>query len=112
MASRELTNWRLLGASVTGTSHTKSGLPCQDAHAYREVAGCALLVVADGAGSAQRSAEGAQCATQAAVSALAAALTGGLAARLHLFPDPFPPPHSPADAQLEQLSVAARLPAP
>src|SRR5260221_5122623 len=102
--------WRLIGASVTGTSHTKSGLPCQDAHAYREVAGCALLVVADGAGSAERSAEGAQCATQAAVSALAAALTGGWPAGLNLWPDLFAAAYAAAKAELEQLSVAAGLP--
>jgi hypothetical protein len=110
MASRELTKWRMLGASVTGTSHAKTGLPCQDAHAYREVAGCALLVVADGAGSAERSAEGAQCASEAALSALAAALTGGWPAGINLWPDLFAAAYATAKAELEQLAGAAGLP--
>jgi protein phosphatase 2C-like protein len=105
-----LTHWRLLGASVTGTSHTKSGLPCQDAHAYREVAGCALLVVADGAGSAEHSAEGAQCASQAALSALSAALAGGWPADINLWRDLFAAAYATAKAELEQLAGAAGLP--
>ncbi len=108
-----LTRWRLLGASVTGTSHTKSGQPCQDAHAYREVAGCALMVVADGAGSAERSAEGAQCASQAALTALTRALAGGWpAARdADVWRDLFAAAYASAKAELETLAAAAGLPA-
>lgn len=105
-----LTHWRLLGASVTGTSHTKSGQPCQDAHAYREVAGCALLVVADGAGSAERSAEGAQCASQAALAALAGALAGGWPASPDPWRDLFVAAYATAKAELETLAAASGLP--
>src|SRR5258708_21293222 len=103
-------NWRLLGASVTGTSHTKSGLPCQDAHAYREVAGCALIAVADGAGSAERAAEGAQCATQAARAAMAAALAGGWPATPDPWRDVFAGAYAAAKSGLEQLSAASGRP--
>jgi hypothetical protein len=106
-----MTNWRLIGASVTGTSHQKSGLPCQDAHAYRELAGCAVLVVADGAGSAERSAEGAQCASQAALTALVESLAGGWPADAELWHDQFDAAYAAAKARLEQLSAAAELPA-
>src|SRR6266851_128214 len=98
-------NWRLIGASVTGTAHTKGGLPCQDANAYREVAGCALLAVADGAGSAERSAEGAQCASQAALAAMAAALAGGWPATPDPWRDVFAAAYAAAKAGLEQLSA-------
>jgi hypothetical protein len=56
--------WQAVGASVQGTSHAESGLPCQDHHAFAqlEVSGGLVFVaaVADGAGSAPRSDEGAQ----------------------------------------------------
>src|SRR5258706_3398492 len=102
--------WRLIGASVTGTSHTKSGLPCQDAHAYSEVAGCALLVVADGAGSAERSAEGAQCASQAALESLPIGLAGGWPATPEPWRDLFAAAYAAAKARLEQLATASSLP--
>jgi hypothetical protein len=56
--------WRYAYASVAGTSHDKSGAPCQDAGACRIVegngGGAVLLAMAsDGAGSARRSEEGA-----------------------------------------------------
>lgn len=61
-------NWRTLGASVTGTSHHKTGRGCDDAHAIRQLQdGTLLLAVADGAGSASRSAEGATYAVSAAL---------------------------------------------
>lgn len=69
--------WQIIGASVTGTSHAKSGTPCQDAHAFRRLDGMAVLVTADGAGSAEHSAEGAATAAEAAATALAEALTRG-----------------------------------
>jgi hypothetical protein len=59
--------WRYALASVAGTSHARHGTPCQDAAACEVL--CAadgspvlVAVVADGAGSAPRSAEGAQLA--------------------------------------------------
>ena len=103
-------NWRLIGASVTGTSHTKSGLPCQDAHGFREVGGSALLAVADGAGSAERSGEGAACAAQAALAALSAALSGGWPASTDRWHDLFSAAYSNARSQLEELSAGAGLP--
>ena len=52
--------WHVVGASVRGTAHEKDDTPCQDAHDYRLLPNNTLLVaVADGAGSADRSAEGA-----------------------------------------------------
>lgn len=68
--------WRVLGASVAGTSHRRHEVPCQDAHAYRIMPDGALLVaVADGAGSAARAEEGARLAVERAVGRLAAALS-------------------------------------
>jgi len=61
-------SWRIIGASVQGTSHQGRNVPCQDAHGYRVLPdGAALIAVADGAGSAGRSDEGAQCAVAAAL---------------------------------------------
>ena len=59
--------WRYAYASVAGTSHDKSGAPCQDAGSCRVVeasqGGPILLAMAsDGAGSARRSEEGARLA--------------------------------------------------
>lgn len=69
------TPWRIIGASVTGTSHGKTGTPCQDAHAFRCLPnGTAVLVAADGAGSAERSAQGANAAVETALDALAQAV--------------------------------------
>ncbi len=46
-------NWRVVAASVTGTSHEKNHLPCQDAHKWRVLQqGVLVAGVADGAGSA------------------------------------------------------------
>ncbi len=63
--------WRVVAASVQGTSHQKQNLPCQDAHALRVLDdGTLLVAVADGAGSAARSQEGAQLATREALASL------------------------------------------
>ncbi len=71
--------WRVIGASVQGTSHQKNDLPCQDAHSYRVLSGgVALVAVADGAGSADRSDEGAQCAVAGTIASIEAALAEGL----------------------------------
>jgi hypothetical protein len=67
--------WRVIGASVQGTSHHAKNFPCQDAHCYRVLpCGELLIAVADGAGSAERSQEGAQCAVQQVIAALEGAL--------------------------------------
>ncbi len=104
-------NWRLIGASVTGTAHSRNGLPCQDAHAYREVAGSALMVVADGAGTAERSDRGAHLASQAALSALAEALAEGWPADGDSWRDLFAGAYAAAQAELDELALAADLPA-
>jgi serine/threonine protein phosphatase PrpC len=60
--------WRILGASVTGTSHQKIGRGCDDAHAYHQQENGSLFVaVADGAGSATHSAKGARKAVEVAL---------------------------------------------
>ena len=57
--------WRVIGASVAGTSHRADGVPCQDAHAYRLLPNGALVVaVADGAGTAARAEEGSRLAAE------------------------------------------------
>src|SRR6476646_5950175 len=67
--------WRVLGASVAGSSHRRSGRGCEDTHAYRPLPnGSLLLAAADGAGSAARSAEGAAVAVRAALDGAEAAL--------------------------------------
>jgi serine/threonine protein phosphatase PrpC len=63
--------WRVVGASVRGTSHARTDLPCQDAHAVRRLPGGALAIaVADGAGSAAHAEAGARAAADAAVDSL------------------------------------------
>ena len=54
------------GASVTGSSHVRSGLPCQDAFSCFSSDHVLVVAVADGLGSAPRSDLGASAATQAA----------------------------------------------
>ena len=63
----------MIGASVAGTSHLDRSVPCQDAHASAVTAdGCLVVAVADGAGSAPRSQEGARAAVEAAVTSVLA----------------------------------------
>jgi serine/threonine protein phosphatase PrpC len=60
--------WNFVGAKVTGCSHIRSDMPCQDAFALRLLPGETLIVaIADGAGSSARSDVGAQFAVQAAL---------------------------------------------
>lgn len=63
--------WRVVAASVTGTSHEKTGKLCQDAHAWKILPGGVLVTaVADGAGSAAMAEVGADIAVGAAVEAI------------------------------------------
>ncbi|MCE2435217.1 MAG: protein phosphatase 2C domain-containing protein [Candidatus Latescibacteria bacterium] len=55
--------WHVSGVSVQGTWESK---PCQDAHDYRVLGDCLIIALADGAGSAPFSEEGAQRATKVA----------------------------------------------
>jgi len=64
--------WRVVGASVRGTSHEELGQPCQDAHYWRILPNGALIAaVADGAGSASLGEVGSEIAASTAVNALA-----------------------------------------
>ncbi|HEY6286920.1 MAG TPA: PP2C family serine/threonine-protein phosphatase [Ktedonobacteraceae bacterium] len=63
--------WKIIGASVAGTSHIKQHSDCEDARAYKQLAnGSLMLIVADGAGSARYSAKGSQVAVDAALESL------------------------------------------
>ncbi len=67
-AANPESRWRVIRASVQGTSHAKTGQPCQDSSGVGENAPAGLLVaaVADGAGSAELSADGSRIAACAA----------------------------------------------
>ena len=56
-------------ASVTGTSHNRSGLPCQDSSNYRIAGEVLIAAVADGAGSAAMSDVGSALAAETSVRA-------------------------------------------
>lgn len=69
--SRATERWTILGASVAGVKHLRSGQVCQDAYWHGVLpTGEALLIVSDGAGSASRAEEGSQLAVLAAASFL------------------------------------------
>ena len=66
--SKQLLHWRVVAASVCGTSHVKNDLLCQDAHHWQVLPDNVLVaVVADGAGSASLGKVGAMVATEAAI---------------------------------------------
>ena len=75
--------WSAAGASVRGSSHVHTDTPCQDAHAHRVLGDNLVVVLADGAGSALQSREGAQ----RAVAVACDALSGTMARALPLTPD-------------------------
>jgi serine/threonine protein phosphatase PrpC len=62
--------WFVAGASARGTAHVQTDTPCQDSLGYEVVDDCLVMVLADGAGSAPHSREGAQRAVAAAIGAL------------------------------------------
>ena len=67
-APNEGTDWDLGGVSVIGFSHQENNIPCQDAHAFRLTSHNEVIAaVADGAGSARLSHEGAQAFVNAIV---------------------------------------------
>lgn len=67
--------WNVVGASVRGTSHLKTMIPCQDSCAYMVTdAGTLLIAVSDGAGSAGRSDLGSQQAVNQTIEILFAEL--------------------------------------
>lgn len=64
--------WKVVSASARGSSHEKTGKPCQDAHHWIRLSeGILLAAVADGAGSAAQSEVGSEVAAKAAVAAIA-----------------------------------------
>ncbi len=54
-----MNTWTWAGASVRGTSHVKSGAPCQDAFKCNLVNDTLVAIVSDGAGSAEFGGQGA-----------------------------------------------------
>lgn len=66
--------WRVVAASVPGASHARADQPCQDAHCIHVADNLLIAAVADGAGSAPKSALGAHAAVEAAVACLRARL--------------------------------------
>lgn len=70
-------SWRVIGASVRGTGHLRSGRGCDDAHDIRlQDGGLLFLAVADGAGSATYSATGAATAVRVALDTAELLLNG------------------------------------
>ncbi len=75
-------SWRVVCASVVGTSHTCSGTPCQDScwaqvNSLLEKTPLLSIFVSDGAGSASRGGEGAELAIEAAATFTAQILDRG-----------------------------------
>ncbi len=74
LASRPaaLQSWQVVGAAVQGVSHARLGLPCQDVQGYQILPdGTLIVALADGAGSAPLSDQGAARAVESALAALA-----------------------------------------
>jgi Protein phosphatase 2C len=69
--------WRVVAARAAGTSHLRTGTPCQDAFAVARVGACLLLFAADGAGSAARAEAGSRLAVEAALEAARIELGSG-----------------------------------
>lgn len=66
--SKQLLDWRVVAASVCGTSHLKNKQLCQDAHHWQILPESVLVAAAaDGAGSASMGKVGAMIATEAAI---------------------------------------------
>lgn len=77
MISAPVLPWRVVGAAVQGVSHARLDLPCQDAQGYHLLPdGTLLVALADGAGSARFSEQGADYAVGAALESLSAAFDG------------------------------------
>jgi hypothetical protein len=69
---RQISQWRVVAASVCGTSHLKNKQLCQDAHDWQILPNNVLVIaVADGAGSASLGQVGAKIAVEAAIAHLA-----------------------------------------
>jgi hypothetical protein len=64
-------NWRIAKASIIGTGHDKTGMPCQDSHYVMQLRDTLIIAVSDGLGSAKLSHEGSRIACASAVEAYA-----------------------------------------
>lgn len=64
--------WTIVGASVRGSSHEKTNLPCQDTHAWLRNGDTLFVAVADGAGSATQATIGSALAVQSAMETIQA----------------------------------------
>jgi hypothetical protein len=71
--------WRVFAASAIGKNHLDTGLPCQDAFAYRLIGTTLVALVCDGAGSARRSELGAATCARQMVDRIAVRLESGVA---------------------------------
>jgi hypothetical protein len=69
--------WKVIGASVVGTSHQASGRPCEDASGWIAAATLTCLAVADGAGSRRRAERGSAAAVERAVQLAAEQVASG-----------------------------------
>src|SRR5262245_3716777 len=80
--------WRIVHASVIGSSHIKAGAPCQD-YSLHELVDCAesesvlVTVISDGAGSAEQAAAASSTACHAFISLVRSFINdGGLVSSL------------------------------
>jgi hypothetical protein len=70
--SKQTLQWRIVAASVCGTSHSKNQQLCQDAHHWQLLANNVLVIAAaDGAGSAKLGKVGSMIAVETAIEHLA-----------------------------------------
>lgn len=67
-------NWRIAKASIIGTGHEKTGMPCQDSHYVMQFGDTLIVAVSDGLGSAKLSHEGSRIACMSAVESYAQAV--------------------------------------
>ncbi|MCG6134522.1 MAG: protein phosphatase 2C domain-containing protein [Nostoc sp. LLA-1] len=69
--TKQISHWRVVAASVCGTSHVKNKQLCQDAHHWQLLPGNVLVAAAaDGAGSASQGKVGAMVAVETAIETL------------------------------------------
>ena len=67
--------WKIVAASVQGTSHTKIGIPCQDSHCFVQKGNILVGAVADGAGSASSAEIGSSIAAETCIHKITALIS-------------------------------------
>jgi hypothetical protein len=110
--AQAISEWRVLGAAASGSSHERLGMPCQDALAYLASQDSLLVALSDGAGTAARAEYGAQTAVQAALDTLAAALDEGLLTEQAGCQETLRAAFSAARSALESLAEIEQQPLP